>query len=335
VTVPPRVLVTGAGGFVGSHVVSELLAAGARVKALVRNEASAEELLIRLDPRYSVQIAIGSLGDDAIEPDLVAGSDVVVHAAGTLRGAASTLVRQNVIATRRLVRAALRGGVRRFVLVSSMSVYGTAALRRGDLLDEDCAIDPKSEKRTPYVYSKIAQERICWDACRDELLPLVVIRPGVIYGPGHTGLSDRIGPRIGGWIAMVGPRRSLPYTFVGNCARAVAVAATTPAPVVGQAFNIVDDELPTPRDIVNGCRSTGALTHVLSMPAACAPFLGRMYDRVYAWSDGMLPPVFVSSVVEAMYKPLRFSNERATRVLGWRPTVNLHDALRCTFGTPP
>jgi nucleoside-diphosphate-sugar epimerase len=255
---------------------------------------------------------------------------VIVHAAGALRGSASTLVRSNAIATRLLVRAATRHRIRRFVLVSSLAVYGTARLRPGDVLDESCPVGSASG-RPPYAYSKIAQEQVCWDAYRADRLPLVVLRPGVIFGPGRSCLTDRVGPRVGRWVALIGPSRPLPYTFVRNCARAVALAATASTPLEGDAFNIVDDELPTGREIIRRYRRAGTAMHVLPVPARCAPLLSRMFEPWQRWSDGMLPAAFVPDVVDTMYKPLRFSNERAKHRLGWTPSVDLETAFALTF----
>jgi len=327
-----RVLVTGAGGFVGSAVVRDLLQSGARVRALVRNPHAASELAARhVRFAHSLDVVLGSLGEDYVDPELITGCDAIVHAAGSLRGSASTLVRHNVVVTRRLARAAVRHGVRRFVHISSLAVYGTAPLHSRDVLDENCPIDTDLPRRSPYVYSKIVQEQICWQAFSEERLPLVVLRPGVIFGPGHTGLGDRIGPRVGRWLALIGPFRHLPYTFVDNCAHAVTLAVTSPAAVEGEAFNLVDDELPTAREIVRRCRRAGTDMHVVPIPAACGPLLWRTFEPMYRRFDGMLPPVMTKAVVDACYKPLRFSNARAKERLGWQPAVPLRRALDLTF----
>jgi nucleoside-diphosphate-sugar epimerase len=90
--------------------------------------------------------------------------DTVVHAAAPLVGSVSSLFARGVVPTRVLVDAAATVGVDRFLLVSSMGVYGTANLAAGAVLDERCPVDPHPELRDPYSYSKIAQEGVCWEA---------------------------------------------------------------------------------------------------------------------------------------------------------------------------
>jgi len=119
---------------------------------------------------------------------------------------------------------------------------------------KNVALDPLPHLRDPYTYSKICQEQIAWEAWAEYRLPLVVIRPGVIYGPGRDCLGGRVGIRLGKLMVVMGGRQQMPYTHVANCAAAI-VRAGTQAGVEGKAFNIVDDELPTGRDLTRQYRS--------------------------------------------------------------------------------
>src|SRR5205807_1842529 len=116
----------------------------------------------------------------------------------------AVLFLNTVVTTRRLSEACLQIGVERFVLVSSLAVYGTSELQRGHILDESCPIDPHPFLRDAYTYSKINQEHVAWAAQRERDLPLVVIRPGVIYGPGRDVLTGRVGLRIGRLLVRMG-----------------------------------------------------------------------------------------------------------------------------------
>jgi nucleoside-diphosphate-sugar epimerase len=240
-------------------------------------------------------------------------------------------VRHNVAATRAITEAAVRGGLERLVLVSSMSVYGSHALEPMAVLDEDCPIEPTPARRGPYVYSKVAQEAVCREAS-GESLALVVMRPGFIFGPGRPCLSDRVGPRLGRLLAVIDRQRPLPYTFIANCASAVALAAIADGRAVhGEVFNVVDDDLPTAQQVVDACRQGGASLRVVRVPRWATQPLSRVYAWCHARSDDLLPISLLPYVVNAVYKPLRFSNERAKARLNWRPTVALDAAFRLTI----
>ena len=121
----------------------------------------------------------------------------------------------------------------------------------------------------------------------------------------------------------------MPYTFVANCASAVVAAALTDG-LEGQAFNVVDDELPTARQIVDAYRQSGGDLGVVEVPRWAMTSLSRLYAWWHTRSEGMLPSGLLPYVVEPMYKPLRFSNAAAKMRLQWRPRVDVRTALRLT-----
>jgi nucleoside-diphosphate-sugar epimerase len=326
---PLRVFVTGGAGFIGRAAVGDLLARGATVRCLVRSPGGASSIVdhataVGLPSPGRLEIVLGSLGDGAVDRRWLSGCDVILHAAGALRGAASVLVRENVVATRRLLEGAMDCGVGRVVLVSSISVYAHP-ITAGATVDETCPVDPQPERRSAYVYSKVAQEA----ACRDAGVPLVVIRAGMVYGPGRAGLHDRLGPRLGRYLALIGPNRCIPATFVANCASALAAAVLTPG-IDGATFNIVDDELPTARQLVRAYRESGGDVRVLPAPRHAIALLSRIYERCYSRAGGNLPAAFLPHVVDPLYAPVRVSNAAAHERLHWRPHVDLRSALRAT-----
>ncbi len=326
----PRVFVTGAAGFVGRAVVRELLARGAMVRCLVRDADRAssvrdEAMAAGLVRPGRLETVIGALGAGAVDHRWLSECDVVLHAAGALRGSASVMVRENVVATRRLTEASAVCGIRRFVLLSSISVYASPPLAAGITVVETYPIEPYPERRSAYVYSKVGQEAVC----RDAAVSLVVIRAGVVYGPGRNRLTDRLGPRLGRYLALVGPDRRIPCTFVVNCASALAAAALTRG-VDGAIFNVVDDELPTARQLVDAYRQSGGELHTVHVPRQAIGLLSRAYEKWYSRCRGDLPVSFLPYVIDALYKEVSFSNAAAHERLHWRPAVDLRAALRAT-----
>jgi nucleoside-diphosphate-sugar epimerase len=229
------------------------------------------------------------------------------------------------------VEAARAASVRRFVLVSSLAVYAANQLPEGGTLDETCPIDPAPERRSAYAYSKIVQEDVCRVEGSGRGVPVVIVRPGVIYGPGRSCLSDRVGPRVGRWTAVVDAGRPLPYTFLSNCAEAVALSAIARG-IDDTAVNVVDDELPTGRDIVDTCRLAGETIRAVALSSGTARAFARAYEWYYQLSDGMVPPGFLPARVGPLFKSLRYSNARAKATLGWTPRVELRTALALTAG---
>jgi len=326
----PRVFVTGATGFIGRAAVCELLARGAPVRCLVRGPDRAASVLddavaAGLVRPGALEMVFGALGAGAVDPRWLSGCDVILHAAGVLRGPASVLVRENVVATRRLIEASAVCGISRFVLISSISVYASAALASREPVGETCSIEAHPERRSAYVYSKVMQEAVC----REAPVPLVVIRPGIVYGPGHNRLSDRVGPRLGRYLALVAPDRRMPCTFVTNCASALAAAALTSG-VGGASFNIVDDELPTARQLVDVYRASGGDLRTMHVPRQAITFLSKVYERWFSRSRGDLPVSFLPYVIDPLYKEVRFANAAAHERLHWLPRVDLRAALRAT-----
>lgn len=219
--------------------------AGHAVRCAVRSPARGADLEERLAPhlRAEFHVTAGKLESDAFCRELLAGCDAVVHIAAPRTGSVSALFSNGVVPTRVLVNAAIDCGIRRFVLVSSLAVYGPQELVAGAVLDERCAVDGRPHLRDAYTFSKVVQEQVCWEAHHERGLPLVVIRPGVLFGPGRPVVTARVGLTVGSVLIQMGGRQQVPYCFVDNCARAVARAVDATAPE-GMSFNIVDDALP-------------------------------------------------------------------------------------------
>jgi nucleoside-diphosphate-sugar epimerase len=327
-----RVFVTGGTGFLGRRVVRHLLQRGLEVRCLARPSSDVETLRQSVEPEQAgaLEICTGSLNRADSYARALEGCDVVFHVAAAMTGATAVLFLNNVVATRDLLRLSRGAGVRRFVLVSSLGVYGTAHLPAGGLLDESCPLDPNPHLRDAYSYSKIAEEKAAWEAHREGGLPLVVIRPGVIYGPGRGFLSSRVGLRLGKVMARMGGGQELPYTFVDNCAAAVALAGSAPG-VEGEAFNVIDDELPTGRDLLRRYRRGVEPLRVLPVPRWAIVPLARLCEGYHRWSAGQLPAVLTPYKSLAQWKPLRYVNAKAKARLGWRPETSLAEGLGQTL----
>lgn len=116
----------------------------------------------------------------------------------------------------------------------------------------------------------------------------------------------------------MGGRQRIPFTYVENCAAAI-VRAGFAADVVGEAINVVDDNLPTGREALRRYRAAGNRLRVIGIPQFAIGWLAWFNERYSAWSEEQIPAVLTRHRVQAMWRPLRYSNEKAKRLLGWSP----------------
>lgn len=323
-----KVFVTGGTGFLGRRVVKALCEDGLRVRCLVRpsSDVSALRDFVGQDHWPAVEVVAGELSDVDSCRKLIDDCDTVAHVAAALGGSTAVMFLNTVIPTRHLLAAAAQAGVRRFVQVSSFGVYGAAELSTGALLNESTPLDPHPELRDPYSYSKIVQEQVAWEARAQTNLPLVIIRPGVIFGPGRGVLSGRVGLSVGPLLIRMGGSQTLPYTYVDNCAAAIRQAVIAEG-IDGEAFNILDDGLPTGSQLVRKMRRAGKKVRSLWVPRPLIGPLSSVYEWYSRWSQGQLPGVITRYRSDSMWKKLKYSNEKAKTQLGWRPHVSFDEAF--------
>lgn len=172
------VLVTGADGFLGTHVVRELVRAGYQVRGFVERSRPAKSLR-----GLPVDLAYGQIYSDEDVLAAVRGCAYVVHSAGSTRtwpNRSPDLHRVNVEGTACVVRAALRAGVRRVVHVGSASSFGAGGKAAPGTEDA-----PFANRRlgSGYVDSKYGAHRVVLDAVRDQGLPAVIVAPTFMLGP--------------------------------------------------------------------------------------------------------------------------------------------------------
>ncbi len=188
------VLVTGGSGFVASHCILQLLAAGYRVRTTVRSLAREGAVRAMLksagaDPGTALSFAAADLTSDAGWPEAVAGCDYVLHVASPFPLAVPKDENELIVPARegalRLLRAARGAGVKRVVLTSSFAAVGYGTAMKGAAFTESDWTDVTGPGVSPYVKSKTLAERAAWDFMAREggEMELAVVSPVGIFGP--------------------------------------------------------------------------------------------------------------------------------------------------------
>ena len=309
-----RMLVTGAGGFLGKQVVRALLERGHAVRAQVRSAASSVPEVWR----SRVEIVCCDLNSEPAMERLFIGVDVLVHLAATLHGDASSQFAGTVTASEKLLAGMRRAGVtRHMVLASSFSVYDWTAAKSP--LSEDSAVEPDPAGRDGYTRAKIAQEQAVRKIAGDNGWTLTVLRPGLIYGPGAM-LAASAGVKAGKIFAVVAPSARLRLTHVENCAAAFADAAEKG---VAGTFNIVDDERVTAWQYAGRLSRKARGTWRVIFPYNAGLIVASVAEAVASILPGArqrrMPGLLRLGTYRARFRPFEYDNTRAKAALGWKP----------------
>jgi nucleoside-diphosphate-sugar epimerase len=334
VSTSDRILVTGANGFVGSKVVQILLEYGfANIRCLVR---SGNDLRALKELQES-----GSLTLELLEGNLLSREDckravhevsVIIHlAAGTGKSFAGCFM-NSAVATRNILDAA-RGEahLKRFLSVSSLSVYSGSALRPGQLVDENSPLETEHMARfDPYCYGKIKQDEIVMRYGRDYGVPYVIVRPGVVYGPGKKAIPGRVGIDTFGIFLHLGGRNRIPIIFVDNCAEAIVLAAIVQG-VDNETFIALDDDLPRSSDFLRLLKRSVRRFPSIRIPYRLFYALNWAWERYSIRSEGQLPPVFNRRACASYYQRQRYTNLKLKDRTGWIPRVPFEEASRRYF----
>lgn len=196
------------------------------------------------------------------------------------------------------------------------------------VLDETCPTEASPESRgDAYCFAKAKQDELVIEYGKTYGIPYVLVRPGVVYGPGKERIHGRIGLGTFGVFLHLGGSNPIPFTHVDNCADAIALAGLQKG-IEGEAFNIVDDNPPSSRQFLKMYKKEVRSFPSLYIPHFASYLLCALWERYSVWSQGQLPPVYNRRAWTAFWKRTNYSNQKAKTMLHWMPKISTSDGLK-------
>ena len=306
-----RVLVTGAGGFIGSHLVERLAELGASVRALVRYNSRNDWGLLEFLPasvKESLEIVAGDITDPFGTARAMDGCEIVFHLAALIAIpysyiAPSQFVAVNCGGTLNLLEAARQQGVERFVHTSTSETYGTAHYTP---IDENHSLRGQS----PYAASKIGADKLAESYHLSFGVPVATIRPFNTYGPRQSA-------------------RAVIPTIISQALSGEVIRLGSLAPV--RDLNYVSD---TVEGFIKVAENPRAAGEVINVGSGKSVSIGELAEKIVGLMGGGKRIVSAeervrpegSEVMELLCDP-----RKARELLGWEPRVSLEDGLARTI----
>ena len=323
----PIVAVTGAPGFLGREVVAHLIKAGYAVRALARPQSHTDAL-----ERLGAEVVYGDVRDPASLRPAFAGASIVIHLAAGMRGSERFMVDSTVTGTANVAAAARECGVGRVIYTSSVSVYDFAAVREGGIITEDTPLDSRPELRGTYSMVKRKADDIALRELSEGRIPWTILRPAVIFGEGHAGLSlagSAIGPLL---ICFGRSGKQLRLIHAADVAD-VIVHICRESGTAGHVFNLAHPEALSVKEYLRECFDEGGRKPVaLFVPRwafACAAFGLRQLHRVIKKA-----PQISTSRVTYNCRGVRVSSDALREQISWTPSMGLKEQLQACNRAP-
>jgi nucleoside-diphosphate-sugar epimerase len=309
-------LITGATGFVGSHVVDLLLEAGWRVRCTVRATSN-----LRWMEGKKAELLVADLSDDVGLGRAVANVDAVIHCAGRTRGSREELFAANHVGTRRLLEACAKSDRKiRFVYCSSLAAAGPSTLERPR--EEDDPPAPNSD----YGRSKLAGEEEALEFA--DRLEVTILRPGSVYGPRDEDTLTLFQLAAKGVVVVPGVRRRLVQLVHARDVAAALRSAAELSAAVGRTYFVAHPEILDWRELaaaISGAVNRRTLS--LRLPSPVMRIAGWVAERVGSGVQGQLDRRRAADMSERAWT---CRVDRLVGELGWTPEYDSERGLRET-----
>lgn len=306
-----KVLVTGAGGFIGSHLVETLVELGAKVRAFVRYNSRNDLGLLEVLPKNkkeNIEIIMGDIRDSEAVRKAVKGMDIVFHLAALISIPYSYLhprevVETNVIGTLNILNTARDFGLRKIIHTSTSEVYGTALY---------VPIDEKHplQGQSPYSASKIGADKLAESFYRSYELPIAIIRPFNTYGPRQSAraviptIITQAVTKNEVFLGSIHPKRDLTY---------------------------VSD---TVNGFINVAESDKSIGEVINIGSGFEISIGDLANKVFSLlgvEAKLISDIRRTRPEKSEVERLCADNSKAKKLIGWQPRISLNEGLSQTI----
>jgi nucleoside-diphosphate-sugar epimerase len=310
--VAERVLVTGATGFVGSHVARAFAGAGYKVRCTARATSDTRSL-----EGLAAELVTLDLGQPETLVRAVGDVQIVVHAAGITRARRDDDYHAvNAEGTRRLAAAAEAAGVRRFVLISSLAARGPDGSTGGG----------QDRPASAYGRSKLEAERCLRDF--GGRMEVVALRPSAVYGPRDADFLPLIKMARAGWVAIPATCVPLQPVYAGDVSRAALAAAREP--VGFGPFPVAEAARYGWPDVMGALeKALGRRVRAVRLPSAMLVLAGSLAEKV-ARVCGAVPTFDARRARDLAVHAWTCDVSGTERALGWRAEILLHEGLERT-----
>lgn len=317
-----KILITGANGFIGSHLVEKFIAEGHQVFGLVRKTSD-----LSLIENMDIQLRYGDVTQPESLTEVCGGIDILVHNAGLASdwGSIELFRSVNVEGTKNIAQAALEKGVKRIVQMSSVAIHG---FDNSFAVKEDDALNPVYN----YSTSKMEAEHWILDFGKKNNIEVTAIRPGNVFGErDHTFIEKYIEALVSGQIAYVNGGKSMTCpTYVRNLRDAVYLASQNEK-AVGEAFLITDGLEINWKDFTNAlAEKMNVKKPKLSIPLWLGLPIAGLVETAYKVVGAKSAPLITKYRMYNGGTDYYFSIEKAKSLLGFNPKYDLDESLTNT-----
>lgn len=318
-----RNLITGATGFIGSHIAQRLVKEGEEVIALVRPTSRIDFL-----KSIGVKFAYGDINDIDSLKNAMNGIDMVYHSAALADEWISPkeAYAVNVEGTKNLLTSALNAALKRFVFISSLAVLGMKN-HHGTKADA-----PYHRTGDSYIDTKIASEQLVMDYYNKHGLPVTVVRPGFVFGPRDNKLIPRLSERLGNkqFVFIGSGKNKINSVYIENLTDAIILAARS-GRAIGQKYNVTNDSSMTLEDfifkITDIWKFERPKRHIPKFLAYSVCYILTGWARLTRKKN---PPYITKTRIKFLSLNLDFDIAKTKNDLGYVPRISIEDGLRRT-----